>query len=98
MFEEKFTEFVTLHSRRAPLSDNEAAVVRHSCRAVAAGTESWSADRSVTTSLVFLLRGDSPEPHIGDGLEYRGIRYELGAVTPCRDVGGRLLAWRCVTM
>lgn len=59
MFEEKFTEFVTLHSRRAPLSDNEAAVVRHSCRAVAAGTESWSADRSVTTSLVFLLRGDS---------------------------------------
>ena len=90
MFEEKFTEFVTLHSRRAPLSDNEAAVV--------AGTESWSADRSVTTSLVFLLRGDSPEPHIGDGLEYRGIRYELGAVTPCRDVGGRLHAWRCVTM
>ena len=90
MFEEKFTEFVTLHSRRAPLSDNEAAVVRHSCRAVAAGTE--------TTSLVFLRRGDSPERHIGDGLEYRGIRYELGAVTPCRDVGGRLHAWRCVTM
>ena len=38
MFEEKFTEFVTLHSRRAPLSDNEAAVVRHSCRAVAAAS------------------------------------------------------------
>lgn len=98
MFEEKFTEFVTLYSRRAPLTDNEAAVVRHSCRAVTAGTETWSADRSVTASLVFLLRSDGPEPRIGDGLEYRGTRYELGSVTPCRGIDGHLHAWRCVTM
>ncbi len=98
MFEEKFTEFVTLCSRHAPLSDNEAAVVRRSCRAVVTGTESWSADRNVTSALVFLLRGDGPEPHIGDGLEYRGLRYELASVTPCRGVDGRLHAWRCVTV
>ena len=57
MFEEKFTEFVTLHSRRAPLSDNEAAVVRHSCRAVTASNTgesvtNWGLSRPAAMSAV----------------------------------------------